>query len=90
MKKTNSHITLPCVKRYKQLFLIFVLLLSTSHFSYSQDVAVPSESVEKKYQLELERQSKILTEQGREIENLKRLIRNQPSKNTQKQKNLRQ
>ncbi len=86
MKKTDSHIILPRVKRYKLFFLMLAMSVSTTSYCYAQGAAEPSESAKTKYQLELERQSKILIQQGREIENLKRLIKNQPPKNNQQKK----
>ena len=86
MKKTDSHIILPRVKRYKLFFLMLAMSVSTTSYCYAQGAAEPSESAKTKYQLELERQSKILIQQGQEIENLKRLIKNQPPKNNQQKK----
>ena len=85
MKKTNSHVILTCVKRYKLFVLILTLWVSTMHYCYSQQVTEPQESIKTKYQLELERQHKILIKQGQEIENLKRLIKNQLYKTDQQQ-----
>ena len=89
MKKTNNHIILPRIKRYKLSVLIFSLWISTTHYCYSQQITEPQESAKTKYQLELERQQKVLIEQGQEIENLKRLIKNQNSKINQQRANTR-
>jgi hypothetical protein len=89
MKKTNNHEILTCVKRYKLFLLMFALWISTTNFCYSQQITEPQEPAKTKYQLELERQQKILMEQGREIENLKRLIQNQNSKINQQNTNTR-
>ncbi|TMM44760.1 transporter [Colwellia ponticola] len=80
MNKINSHITCRSVKKYKLFLLMATLGATTSHYSHAQQITLPSESTKKEYQLELERQKKILTEQGREIENLKRLIKDVNSK----------
>ena len=93
MKKTNSHVILPEVKRHKLFLLMFTLWIPTTHYCYAQQITEPKVSAKTKYQLELERQQKILIEQGQAIENLKRLINNQGSKidqqrtNTQLKKN---
>lgn len=87
MKKTNSYVILPDVKRYKLSLLIFTLWIATTHYCHSQQISEPQASVKTKYQLELERQHKILIEQGREIENLKRLIQNQTSEINQQKTN---
>ena len=84
MNKTNIHIILPNTKRYKLFVLMFVLWISTTHYGYSQQMTEPHESAKTKLQLELEIQQKILMEQGKEIENLKRLINNQDAKIDQK------
>jgi hypothetical protein len=85
MEKTNSHISLPGLKQYKLVVVMFALWMTTSQYCYAQEVKEPTASAKTKYQLELERQSKILIEQGREIENLKRLIKSQgPKPNQQK------
>ncbi|MFT7008533.1 MAG: hypothetical protein ACJAXJ_003074 [Colwellia sp.] len=89
MKKTNNHEILTCVKRYKLLLLMFALWISTTNFCYSQQITEPQESTETKYQLELERQQKILIKQGQDIENLKRLIKNKNSKINQQNTNTR-
>lgn len=80
MKKTNSQIILPNVKRYKLFVLMLTLWISTMQYSYSQQISEPQDSAKTDYQLELERQQRILIKQGQEIENLKRLIKNQDSK----------
>ena len=87
MNKTNIYIILPNAKRYKLFVLMFVLWISTTHYGYSQQMTEPHESAKTKLQLELEIQQKILMEQGKEIENLKRLIKNQYAKIDQKTTN---
>ena len=93
MKKTNSHLILPNVKRYKLFLLLCTLWISSTHYCYSQQTTELPLSTKTKYQLELERQQKILIEQGLAIENLKRLIKNQDARidqqrtNTQSKKN---
>jgi hypothetical protein len=66
---------------------MFVLWISTTNFCYSQQITEPQESTEIRYQLELERQQKTLIKQGQDIENLKRLIKNQNSKTDKKKTN---
>ena len=87
MKKTNNHIILPNVKRYKLIVLMFALSMSTTHYCYSQQITDTQESAKKKYLLELERQYKILIQQGNEIEKLKRSIKKQRSKIDQQKTN---
>ncbi|MEY8213592.1 MAG: transporter [Colwellia sp.] len=85
MKKNNNHIILPSIKRYKLFVLIFSLSMSTTHYCYSQQITEPQKSAKTTYQLELERQQKILIKQGKEIENLKRMMKKQsPKTNRQK------
>ena len=87
MKKTNNHLNLPSAKRYNLFVLMSTLWISTTHYSYAQQVTEPQASDKTKYQLELERQHKILIKQGEEIENLKRLIQNQNKNAKKDQKN---
>lgn len=87
MKKTHSHVILPNVKRYQLFLLIFTLWISTTHYCYSQQVTEPQALAKTEYQRELERQQKILIEQGKAIENLKRLIKNQDYKINQQRTN---
>lgn len=87
MKKNNNHVILPNVKRYKLFLLMFTLWISSTHYGYSQQVTEQQPSVKTKYQLELERQQKILIEQGQAIENLNRLIKIQDAKIDQQRKN---
>ena len=87
MKKTNNHLNLPSVKRYNLFVLMSTLWISTTHYSYAQQITEPQESDKTKYQLELERQHKILIKQGEEIESLKRLILKQNAKADQKSTN---
>lgn len=68
---------------------MFALWLSTTHYCYSQQITEPQESAITKYQLELERQQKVLVKQGQEIENLKRLIKNKISTVDQQKTNTR-
>ena len=84
MKKTNVNITLRNGKQYKIFFIIFILWTYTIHYCYSQEITEMQGTVKTKYQLELERQEKILIKQGQEIKNLKRLIKNQGAKTDQK------
>jgi len=76
MNKINSHITFFSVKKHLLFILLVTLGISTTHYTYAQQVTEPLGSTKEKYQLELDRQQKVLINQGREIENLKRLIKN--------------
>jgi len=67
--------------------MMFILWIFSTNYCYSQKITELNESVKTTYQLELERQQKILSVQGQEIENLKRLIKNQDYKINQQRRN---
>jgi len=74
MKKTNSSITLHYIKPHKLPLIGLALWMSTTQYGYSEEMT--------EYELELQRQQQMLIEQGKEIDNLKRLIKDLAPKTT--------
>ena len=85
MKKKTSGITLLHIKPYKLPLIALALWVSTTQYGYSEEVTQSPKSKKTQYEFELERQQQMLNEQGKEIDNLKRLIKDlTPKKTVQK------
>jgi len=82
MKKINSSITLPYIKPHKIPLIVLALWMTTTQYGYSEEVTQPPQPESTKYELELQRQKQTLIEQGKEIDNLKRILKNLTPKTT--------
>jgi len=79
MKKINSSIMLAHIKPHKIPLIVLALWMTTTQYGYSEEVT--------QYELELERQQQMLVEQGKEIDNLKRILKDLAPKTTQQKGN---
>ena len=73
MKKTTS-LTSALIKPHKLSLIVITMCMTTAHYAYSEEVTESSQVNKTQYELELERQQQLLIEQGKEIDNLKRLV----------------
>lgn len=84
MRKTTSIISL-YLKPQKLPLMVLTLWMTTTQYSYSEESIQPSNLKKTQYELELQRQQQLLINQGKEINNLKRLV-NQLTSNTGQKK----
>ena len=87
MKKTTITITLRRIKAYKLSLISLALWMATTQYGYAEEVTQSPQSKSTAYELELERQQQTLMEQGKEIDNLKRLIKDLTPNTTQQKAN---